>query len=41
MALGEHRGDDVMSRAQVGKQVIQQVMIVGFHPQVVMRIDDG
>jgi len=41
MALRENRGDDAMSHTQVGQQVLQQVMIAGFHPQVVMRIDDG
>ena len=41
VAFLEHRGDDVMTGADVGEKVVEQVTMVRPIPQVVMGIDNG
>jgi hypothetical protein len=40
VAFDEHGGDDVVTGAEVGEQLVQQVAVVRAIPQMVMRVDD-
>jgi hypothetical protein len=40
VAFHEHGGDDVVTGAEVGQQVVQEVPMVRPLPQVMVRVDD-
>lgn len=41
MALDEHGGDNVVARAEIRDELVDQVAMIGPDPQVMVRVDDG
>jgi hypothetical protein len=41
VTLDEDGSHDVVARAQVGQQLVEQIAMVGPIPQVMVRVDDG